>query len=89
MFAGGMTEEQIAKARGLAVSTIVSHLATYVESGQMGLGELLPENHIQELQAYIAGTPRPASTSAVKDAVSPDITYGEIRLFLKIRGMDL
>ena len=89
LFAGGMTIEQIAKERGLAVSTIFSHLATYVESGQMGLGELLPENHIQELQAYIAGTPRPASTSAVKDAVSPDITYGEIRLFLKIRGMDL
>ncbi len=89
LFVGGMTVEQIAKERGLTVSTVFSHLATYIESGQMEIDALLPDNHLQELRAYILDNPRPISLSSVKAAVNPEITYGEIRLFLNVYGVNL
>ena len=41
MFIGGMTIEQIAAERGLAASTIFTHLINYVKSGQIGIDSLI------------------------------------------------
>lgn len=89
MFVGGMSIEQIAKERNLTFNTVFSHLATYVESGKIGLGELVSDKHQQELQEYVERNPRPTSLTAVKEAVNPSITYNEIRLFFGVNKIEL
>lgn len=89
MFVGGMSIEQIAKERNLTFNTVFSHLATYVESGKIGMGELVPDKHQQELQEYVERNPRPTSLTAVKEAVNPSITYNEIRLFFGVNKIEL
>lgn len=89
MFVGGMSIEQIAKERNLTFNTVFSHLATYVESGKIGMGELVSDKHQQELQEYVERNPRPTSLTAVKEAVNPSITYNEIRLFFGVNKIEL
>lgn len=89
MFIGGMTIEQIAAERGLAASTIFTHLINYVESGQIGIDSLISNEHSDEIRSYFAGNSIPASLKDIKEALSPSITYEEIRLFMKLNNIQL
>ena len=89
MFIGGMTIEQIAAERGLAASTIFTHLINHVESGQIGIDSLISNEHSDEIRSYFAGNSIPASLKDIKEALSPSITYEEIRLFMKLNNIQL
>lgn len=89
MFIGGMTIEQIAAERGLAASTIFTHLINYVESGQIGIDSLISNEHSVEIRSYFASNSIPASLKDIKEALSPSITYEEIRLFMKLNNIQL
>ena len=89
MLIGGMTIEQIAAERGLAASTIFTHLINYVESGQIGIDSLISNEHSDEIRSYFAGNSIPASLKDIKEALSPSITYEEIRLFMKLNNIQL
>ena len=89
MFIGGMTIEQIAAERGLAASTIFTHLINYVESGQIGIDSLISNEHSDEIRSYFASNSIPASLKDIKEALSPSITYEEIRLFMKLNNIQL
>ena len=89
MFIGGMTIEQIAAERGLAASTIFTHLINYVESGQIGIDSLISNEHSAEIRSYFASNSIPASLKDIKEALSPSITYEEIRLFMKLNNIQL
>ena len=89
MFIGGMTIEQIAAERGLAASTIFTHLINYVESGQIGIDSLISNEHSDKIRSYFANNSIPASLKDIKEALSPSITYEEIRLFMKLNNIQL
>ena len=80
MFCEGMTVAQIAKERGLAESTVFGHLLDYVKTGQIDATRLVAEDHWEEIRRYLLEHPKPGKLSEIKDAVSPSITYDEIRL---------
>ena len=80
MFCEGMTVAQIATERGLAESTVFGHLLDYVKTGQIDATRLVAEDHWEEIRRYLLEHPKPGKLSEIKDAVSPSITYDEIRL---------
>lgn len=86
MFSEGMTVSQIASERGLAVSTVFGHLLTYVRSGQIMAESIVPKEHLEELHQYLLTHPKPGLLSEVKAAVSPEITYDEIKLVIEERS---
>lgn len=80
MFSAGMSLNQIAEERGLVPSTIFNHLAYYVKAGMLELDKLVPQEHLREIRTCIVNNPGYSSVSDLKAAVSPEITYDEIRL---------
>lgn len=80
MFTSGMTIEQIATERHIAVSTVFSHLAQYVENGSLPINQLMPQDHIDEVLNCARRYPQGITARDLKEAVSDEITYSEIML---------
>ncbi len=79
MFEKNLSVAEIAGERGLAVSTIESHLAYFVEQGDLAVDRLLDADRRQGIErtlAEMAGR----STSEVKQALGETCSYGEIKI---------
>ena len=77
----GMSIEAIAKARGLAVSTILSHLTYWVEQGSFPASQFVSSEKMAEIRDYFEATGDPKITTA-RDVLGDDYQYGEIRMVL-------
>ena len=53
LFANGLTPEQIAEERGLAISTIYSHLAQLISAGRISVDQVVPENVREQIEQAI------------------------------------
>lgn len=82
MFREGKSPEDIARERGLAVSTVFSHLSTFVASGEIRLQDLVAPEKIARvaLQLLRRKPGEPPSLSELHDALGGDVSYEEIRL---------
>ena len=80
LYRDGMSIPDIAAARSLTVSTIYSHLGRYVETGQIRLEEIVPQNHIDVIRKAIASAGAEGNFTAIKALCPDDVTYEEIRL---------
>lgn len=80
LYRDGMSIPDIAAARNLTVSTIFSHLGRYVETGQIKLEEIVPQNHIDIIRKAIASAGPEGGFTAIKALCPDDVTYEEIRL---------
>lgn len=83
MYSSGMPMDKIAAERGLTQDTIFNHLAYYVKAGMLELDKLVPKEHLQEIRLCIIEHPEFNTISEIKAAVSPEITYGEIRMIME------
>ncbi|MCL1943108.1 MAG: helix-turn-helix domain-containing protein [Candidatus Azobacteroides sp.] len=81
MFREGKTVEDIAVERNLAISTIEGHLSSFVRTGEIAVGELVPEEKVKVILPLIQEIGE-GSLSTVKHQLSNDYTYGEIRAVL-------
>ena len=77
----GMSIEAIAKARGLAVSTILSHLVYWVEQGTFPASQFVSKEKMAEIRDYFEATGDPKITTA-RDVLGEDYQFGEIRMVL-------
>ena len=84
MFTKGMTVSQIAKERGLAESTVFSHLAQYVEEDKLPLDQLVPQEHIDLIRNHSRMHPDLTHSSDIKAALGDTVTYSEIALVKRI-----
>jgi uncharacterized protein YpbB len=83
MYQNGRTISEIAKERGLAVSTIYAHFARLIPKFRISLDEILPAERIANiLQA--ADTTGGVSLRAIKEQLPSDYNYGEIRLVMEL-----
>jgi len=75
------TIAEIAAERGLNVSTVESHLSSFVESGELDVLEMVPSDKIPAIQEAVEsyGAERLAP---LKEILGPDFTYGEIKAVL-------
>jgi len=79
LFRQGLSISRIAEKRELAVSTIENHLASFIESGQLAIDELLaPEKRKVIEQKLVEMKDHPFGE--IKKALGDDYSYGEIRM---------
>jgi hypothetical protein len=85
MFCDGMSLAEIAKERNLTSDTVFSHLATYVESGDITIDRLIPKPHIDMIRSILKSHPDMDSLTAIKSLLPNFISYREIRLVMRMR----
>lgn len=85
LFKEGMNVEQIAKARGLAQSTIISHLVYYVRSRELGLRSLIPSSREKKIRDFMQAHPDMNTVSAIREALGGIYEYWEIQL---VKGVE-
>ena len=81
MLDDGLSAEEIAKERGLKISTIYSHIERFVEQDLYDASQFLDEEKYNEIRDYFESTGDPVLTPA-KEVLGDDYDYNEIRLVL-------
>lgn len=81
LFKSGKTIKQIADERELNENTITGHLASFIESGEVKITDLISETLYEELKALIPKK-KFENLSDLKHQVDDKYTYGELRLVL-------
>jgi len=79
LFAEGLSVEDIAKQRGLTTTTVESHMAPGIRSGQVDIARLMPEEVRDRIAAQIAEAPK-SSMKELHSHFSGAYTYGQIRM---------
>jgi len=79
LFEKGMTLAQIAEERGLVLATIEGHMAHWVETGRVPVGDLVSAEKRQVIERELTRL-HDKPFSAVKQALGDEFSYGEIRM---------
>ena len=79
MFKSGMSIEEIAAERTMVLSTIETHLAHFIPTGEIKLDELVPANKIEPIRNAIIELNAETGIGKVKEFLGDDYSYGEIR----------
>ena len=77
----GLSPEQIAKGRGLKISTIYGHLARFIEQDLYDASQFVSEAHYDTIRDYFESTEDP-SLGAAKDVLGDEFDFGEIKMVL-------
>ena len=80
-FSAGKTVEEIAGIRHLATSTIESHLATYVLSGELDVTLFLQHNEIAEVKK-IYDTLEYYSTTVIVQQLKNKLNHSQVKMAL-------
>ncbi len=81
MIEEGLSPEQIAKERGLKISTIYGHLAKFIAKDLYDATQFVSEEHYDTIRDYFESTEDP-SLGAAKDVLGDEFDFGEIRMVL-------
>jgi len=81
LFKRGMSAQEIANKRNLAVSTIESHLFYYVAEGELDVNRLIDPERYNYIAGFITSHSQ-MSTSQLKEALGENYSYNEIRLVM-------
>jgi hypothetical protein len=81
MFKKGKTIEEIAKERSLSGTTIESHLARYVASGELDIAQFVTPEKLALITAYFLDAGN-NSLSEAKAELGEEVSYGELRMVL-------
>lgn len=76
----GNTVEQIAEKRGLNQSTIESHLARYVASGDIDIHEFVDADTLEKVEAYCENHPEEKALKPIFEHFDAKIPYGVLRM---------
>jgi uncharacterized protein YpbB len=82
LFLGGQSVATIALTRGLAVSTIESHLAQYVSTGELDIGRLVDSEKVRLITDFFA-THDTTSMGSAKAALGEAVSFSDLRLVMK------
>ena len=83
MFMDGISIPGIAMQRGLAQTTIETHLAGFVGSGELDIHKLVPRHKLDVILKTIKSSGQTYALKPIKDLLSNEYTYGEIRMALE------
>jgi hypothetical protein len=83
MFKAGLKPAEIARERGLTLSTILNHLVKYMESDNIDIRQLVSEEHLQEIEKVVEIVGGTDNISAIRALCPSDINYTEIQLAVK------
>ncbi len=77
-FRDGKSIADIAEERGLAVSTVESHLAQAVSAGELRIDALLPPAKVSAIRAYLTAN-KAKTLGEAKHALGENVTHSEVR----------
>jgi ATP-dependent DNA helicase RecQ len=79
MFKSGLSIEEIAEARGMAKSTVETHLVRFIQSGEISLEDLVQTSKIEPIRNAILRLNAGFAVAPVKEFLGENYSYGEIR----------
>lgn len=82
LFQSGMSVAEIARTRSMVATTIESHLARFIPSGEIALEDLVPEHKIEAIRKAVYKFNDSGALSPIKEYLGEDYSYGEIRAVL-------
>lgn len=82
MFRGGMSPAEIARERGIAISTVESHLVRFIQSGEVELNDIVKPEKIGPIRDAVEQFRSFGTLSKVKEHLGDDYSYAEIRAVL-------
>jgi uncharacterized protein YpbB len=86
LFKEGKAISEIAELRKLAVSTIESHLVSFVSTGEIDIKEIVPESKLDMiLQAIEKLNPESLTATSIKEKLGNEFSYSEIRAVMNYR----
>ena len=89
LFLSGKTIEEVAEERGLTSGTVEAHLIHFIETSELDIFRLYPEEKIIAITSFLTESPQ-LTLGEAKTALGDDFTYSEIRAALKyLRTIDL
>jgi ATP-dependent DNA helicase RecQ len=80
MFKEGYDMADIAAQRKLSLTTIETHLAAFVVSGELQATDLVKREKLDKIVALIRQTGETRAAKPLKDLLPDDYTYGEIKI---------
>jgi ATP-dependent DNA helicase RecQ len=81
LFRRGHSIEKIAELRQLSPLTIETHLAFYVQQGEVDLGEVMDESKVPAIQSVVEKVGDKVLTP-IKNALGANYSFGEIKLVI-------
>lgn len=82
MFKSGLSIPEIAESRGVAVSTVETHLVRFIPSGEVRLDDLVATDKIETIRNAITSLNAGFAIAPVKEFLGDNYSYGEIRAVL-------
>ena len=88
LYIKGESIDAIARERGLAASTIESHVIRGITEGVIPISNFLPEDAELEIRKTITDFPPTEGTKLIFEALEQRFTYGQIRLVRKLMASE-
>lgn len=86
LFKEGKDMKEIATIRGMALSTIETHLASFIITGEISITDLVEESRVHTILKTIDDLEMTSqSATPVKEKLGPAYSWGEIRAVLQYR----
>jgi hypothetical protein len=79
LFKEGKNIEEVAKERGLAGSTIESHLSSYIQTGELKIEDFMTTEKYEQIMAVIKDRGE-VSLTDLKPQLPADVTFGDLRM---------
>lgn len=79
LYLEGLSIEDIARRRELSRQTIFTHLLSFVQSGEVDIHDLVPEDHLMAVVAYYEDHPKETMLSPCFEALEHNVPYDEIK----------
>lgn len=83
MYRDGMSIDEIANQRNLSTVTIETHLAGFIGTGEVDIFRFMNQRKLDEIIAVIKSTGQTIAMKPVKDLMSDDYSYRDIRMALE------
>ncbi|MCW3123379.1 MAG: recQ [Flavipsychrobacter sp.] len=83
MFNDGMSVAEIADQRRLSPMTIETHLSVFVATGEIDISKFVSNSKLSQILSVIKSSGQTHALKPIKDLLSDDYTYGEIRMAME------
>ena len=84
LYRQGLSIADIARERGLALSTIYTHFVRLIPQYHLELEDIIPKDRVADILQTVNATGE-VSLKAIREHLAPDYNYGEIRLVMELQ----
>ena len=88
LFSKGYSVDEISKLRNLTVSTIYSHLISYIAQGKLRPDQLVSHSHQQLILKAIKSLQPPFTLTAIREQIGDEVSFDEIKVMLTVHKYD-